>query len=853
MRRPRLEAALDAAEETRLTVVCGPLGAGKTSLLVGWASRVVQARGQGAVHWLAPEPPASLADLVARLPTRRNPSWPLTVVVDGVDDDEDLIGALLDAAAGGARGHPVHLVVGVEQHRLSLPTLPEEHGTVVGPGDLWLTPSEAEALVRSRFPAATDVDVAESQQMGEGWASAVLSAAQAITRARPPGDDGAASLGPRLDLHALHEVAAPFVESLPADERATLLAVGRHDLLDRDDVLGLTGNPTALDHLVVAADAGSLVTGPRGSPEGPWRLHPVLRRYVGHRTAAGGPERAAAVAAHRRALQYFGARGERVRAVRHAAAGQDPDTIVDALMEHGPSLVAELHEDVFDDALTALPDDVAENDPSLVAVRALRHRVSGSVTAGLRDAARLAELDNAAQADGSSGRRSARHTADRILLALWEARYGLVEPRGAVASATAMLSAVDPGDQSELCAARRSWLSFELGAVNLWLGDVSQAALWTERGTTVAELGGAARLLAGALAHRSVVEVVDGAYAAAGESARTSLGLAAAAQLLTDGYTARAHVAAACAAFARLDPEPAWDHLASVEQMPPNEVDPTVLTLARLTRGRLLTLQGDHEASGGVLSGRSLRRADLPPQLGRLVAVARAELAVARRDASAVLRESEALDDLGYPEDAVLFRSVAAMFAGDFPRASALLRDLLRGPTALPNTGAAAAGCLVRLALMTDGAAAARPLVPDLLSRVATSAADVLLVTAAGGDGVLMDLLADEARRPEGHPYAAPALERLRRFRHRQVAAPGDGVPGPRASDDAGRSLLTDRETAVLACLRDGLSYEDIGHTLFITPNTVKTHVRSLYRKLGVERAGQAVRRARELGLLPAP
>ena len=62
---------------------------------------------------------------------------------------------------------------------------------------------------------------------------------------------------------------------------------------------------------------------------------------------------------------------------------------------------------------------------------------------------------------------------------------------------------------------------------------------------------------------------------------------------------------------------------------------------------------------------------------------------------------------------------------------------------------------------------------------------------------------------------------------------------------------LTRRELAVLRGLADGLSYTEVAHTLFITPNTVKTHVSSLYRKLGVERSAQALRAARQLGMLP--
>jgi LuxR family maltose regulon positive regulatory protein len=722
---------------------------------------------------------------------------------------------------------------------MSIPPAPA--GTVIlRPRDLWLTPTEAADLVRSRFPMITEAELERARRIGEGWASAVLAAALAVVG----GATEESVAGPEIDRRTLDDVAAPYVEALPVQERGTLLAVAGPDVLDRDDVLALTGAPAAIDLLRSAAEAGGLVTTIGGFDV--WRLHPVLRRYLRLQTAVGGVEHSAGVAAHRRALQHFGARGDRVRAVRHAVAGGDPDTIVDALVEHGPSLVADIHEDVFDDALAALPDDVTENEPALLAVRALRHRTSGSVTAGLRDAARLAELDRAA---GRPTGHSVRLAADRLLVELFEARFGLVEAAGAVAAAAALLDGEDPPHLAELCPARRAWLSFELGAASLWLGDVSRAALWTERGMTVAQFSGSPRLVAGALAHRSVLEVADTAFAAAGESARRCLATAVAGRLLTDAYVARAHVAAAWASYARLDPDAAWDHLAAVEATPPDELDPTVLTLAQVVRGRLLTVEGDLESAWQLLSGRSVDRADLPAPFARLLAVARAEVAVDRRDVTALLRESQTLDTLGCPEDATLFRGVAAMFSGDLPQAREALQDLLGHPTTVPTTGAAAAACLLALALRVEGADAARPLVPDLLSRVATCAADVVLRIPARTGEAFPELLEAEVHRPDGHPYAAEALDRLRRYESRRsLPRSPDGAHG----DDPVPSPLTSRESAVLACLRDGLSYDDIGRALFITPNTVKTHVRSLYRKLGVQRSGQAVRVARELGLLSA-
>ena len=62
---------------------------------------------------------------------------------------------------------------------------------------------------------------------------------------------------------------------------------------------------------------------------------------------------------------------------------------------------------------------------------------------------------------------------------------------------------------------------------------------------------------------------------------------------------------------------------------------------------------------------------------------------------------------------------------------------------------------------------------------------------------------------------------------------------------------LTEREEAVLRLLRGALSLREIGQELFLSPNTVKTHTRAIYRKLGATTRAEAVERGYETGLLP--
>ena len=123
-----------------------------------------------------------------------------------------------------------------------------------------------------------------------------------------------------------------------------------------------------------------------------------------------------------------------------------------------------------------------------------------------------------------------------------------------------------------------------------------------------------------------------------------------------------------------------------------------------------------------------------------------------------------------------------------------------------------------------------------------------------------------ELAEPDGHvdPFLAvgrPIRELLsRRIRagtaHRALAGSIVERLDPRSSTPVteARALLLDplsaRELMVLRYLPTALSKAEIAAEMFVTINTVKTHVKSIYRKLDVGNRAEAVRRARALALI---
>ena len=109
----------------------------------------------------------------------------------------------------------------------------------------------------------------------------------------------------------------------------------------------------------------------------------------------------------------------------------------------------------------------------------------------------------------------------------------------------------------------------------------------------------------------------------------------------------------------------------------------------------------------------------------------------------------------------------------------------------------------------------------------------------------------------EGGSPISPSIARrlLARFRGGPAPSPGatTAAPGVAASAPvpaAEPSPLSERETELLRLVAKGFSFDAVAEVLAISPHTVVTHVKNIYRKLAVHSRGEAVHEARQMGLL---
>lgn len=81
---------------------------------------------------------------------------------------------------------------------------------------------------------------------------------------------------------------------------------------------------------------------------------------------------------------------------------------------------------------------------------------------------------------------------------------------------------------------------------------------------------------------------------------------------------------------------------------------------------------------------------------------------------------------------------------------------------------------------------------------------------------------------------------------------PAAAAPGPTTGAVAHRETvsLSQRESDILRLVAKGMAFSEVGSLLSISPHTVVTHVKKIYRKLAVHSRGEAVFEASQMGLL---
>jgi LuxR family transcriptional regulator, maltose regulon positive regulatory protein len=256
-------------------------------------------------------------------------------------------------------------------------------------------------------------------------------------------------------------------------------------------------------------------------------------------------------------------------------------------------------------------------------------------------------------------------------------------------------------------------------------------------------------------------------------------------------------------------------------------VDPFLITVQDLVSGVCALWLGGMEHAGDRLRRAAARAEDTGNRLARIYALGtQALLAVLTGDLQAaeeLLREADAFVAEGLV-DTHFVAMFPALARARLAAARGRWHDAATSAAAATELGSRGAGRVERAAALITAADATRHAGekdgPDA-ERWLAEAAAVLRSCADPGPTV---------------------REWLSREQHAQRVS--------RAALAEPSARLTERELAILALLPTRLSQRELAGSLFVSTNTMKTHLRAIYRKLGAESRDEAVLRARSLGLL---
>jgi LuxR family maltose regulon positive regulatory protein len=896
--RPRLTRLLDAGARGPVTLVAAPAGWGKTVLLGAWARArpdqpvawyTVEA-GDGPRFWAyvgaalarhgVPVPedadPEGLAAAVARL------DRPAVLLLD------DLHLAIDQSVADGLdflvrhADRRLHLVAAARtEPPLGLHRWRLDGGlTEVSAHDLAFTREEtAELLACHRVPASAR-RVADLHLRTEGWPAGLRFAAHSLY-AHPDPDRFIAGYGgehPSVAGYLVDEVLAGH----PAEARDMLLRTSIAEPVSGELAGALTGREDAGRVLAELERTNGFVVALKSRP-GAYRYHRMFGELLRAELRRRSPDQVTDL--HRRAAAWHADRHMPPDALRHALAGHDWARATELLVRHWPELIpyGPESDQVPAPAIPPPPASALRADPALALAYAaafLDAQDRTSATAFLRlaqrhrdrmpqgqraryalvaAALRLAEaqlygdqaavLPAARQLLDLSATAGAGAAAARPVPAAGAAPAGTRNAGPAKAAGPATPTGPSGAGDGAAVAGERAFRAADpaarsvalaaVGVAEMEAGDLASAGYALAAGLTEARAAGLTRPASACAGRLAVVHAVRGELRDAGEAARAYPGGS-----LAD--RAHAHLALALVALHRDELAEAAAHLDRAAPPAPagggvpsaGRAGAAFAALVAVARAGLFEARGDLASAHRAISSARADRA-LPPVVERWLAIAEADLHTARGDAAGarVLLGPVVTREPTSGQGAVALAR-AHLRAGDPAAATRVLPPWDDIEATVPLAVRVDAGLLAAIAARRGGdqRRAARDL--EEVLGLAGPEGFRRVFTRGGTDA--RDLLA--AHLDAGTAYWPLVADLV-------AAMPPPAAADPPASPETGETL-TERELTVLRYLQSMLSTVEIAGELSLSVNTVKTHVRNIYRKLSATRRREAVRRGRELRLI---
>jgi LuxR family transcriptional regulator, maltose regulon positive regulatory protein len=846
--RERLHALLNAGVAisdtgSPLTVVCAPAGAGKTTMVANWVRRWIEC-GDGYAAWvsldaedndpvllwsaiiralrssgawdrggaadlLAPPHDEAYATFLAAVTAAFDqPRAPVVLVLDGIDEVRAAeavrtLNLLLRQAPAMLR----IVLVARFPPPLNLARLKVE-GRLreIDPSELNFSAEEAAQLFAGAGITLTDPELRQLMERTEGWPAGLRLAAMTFDDAAPTrhltrftGADRV--VADYLVEEVLHRQPAEVQQFMLSTSVSQTFTAGLAAALCRQQRVG---------HILEYLERAGILVCDRDRSQRWYHYHPLLGRCL--RAELGRRRLSAQYELHRIAAGWFTAAGKPLRAMAHAIATKDDELVAQLVENHGLGQILAGRASGLRRMLGSAPPDVLAR-PSVALIAAETALSVGDLPTADRWLQRT-----------TTGRQPLRGQWQRVLHAtVWLHRHLLHGDIGAALAALRTTRAGQTGDRDlDLLALLRR------GVAAAWTGDRQAATTDLHRALDRATADHRAAV---ALECRAQL-AAQGDFTQLSEQAESALEFAKSHGLTTPFRCAYLHTLLGVVAYQQLDDDRAKRLCVRATTSAGMPIDPATHLFADTLRAMITFEDADDPHSvAAVLRGRWQQSHDrnLSPVLLAYLAPGCQRMALRIGDHALAMEMVERADTLLYPcAERVLLRATVHAHTGKTGPARRLLATVLNGQHRMIVTPTLVDAWLLEARLAQRAADLQR-----------AHEAVVRALTLAAPHGIIRPFLDCRELLSGG----VGRFGQLEPFATEVLAA----IPAPVADLTEG---LTKRELALLNELPSMHTVEEIAGTLFVSVNTVKTHLRGIYRKLGVNRRRDAITVARQRGLL---
>ncbi|MHB8693481.1 MAG: LuxR C-terminal-related transcriptional regulator [Solirubrobacteraceae bacterium] len=820
---------LDRAVTKRVTVIAAPPGSGKTSLLRAWAGRSINARR---VAFVSVERDQQNAQVVERVLSEiAEQVEPVVLIIDDLHELksadaltqlEHLLATMpssVRVVLSSRRDPPIRL------HQLRL----ADEIAEIRAGDLRFSERETRELLAASGIGLSDAGVAALYWRTEGWAAGLGLAVISLSDHPDPERFVAEFSG--TDRAIGEYLVAEMLERQPSEVQSMLLRTSLVDRINGELAYLLSGRSDAERMLLELEDANAFVVSL--DAQRTWfRYHQLLADFLRLELRRTLVDEVGAL--HRRAARWFADHGEVVEAVRHSLAAGDLPDAARLVADHSFRWVLDGQAGTIRSVLEAFPEGASVDHPDLALAHAAAELNQGRLEEA---AAHLALAESHIQSAPPARRR-------RLSVAIASLRLAAARRSGQFSEVIEQVNLLDASiaDESSEPIAMGSELRgvalLNLGIVETWSGRLADAERHLSEGAALAQTIGRPYLEVACRAHQGFPSKLV-SVAAARERGRQAVALAE-----RHGWGDRPILAPALGAvggmaiwMGEFDEGERW--LRRAWEVASAHVEPAAAVLLHVATGMLHAGRGQHrsalEAFAAAAHAQSLLTGvhALAPRITGWLAATQARLGMTD-EARAILNGFPAEPErMGAIHNA---RAVICMADGDPAAALDVLREV---PHITPPVGPAFT--LVEAHLLAGAAHL------HLGDRNAAAAAAEAALALAEPDRLIFPFAMTEA---------AELLDALPRHETAHSALLADIVDLLRGGSSPVRERLSQpdelspSELRVLRYLPTNLTRPEIAGALYLSVNTVNTHIRNIYSKLGARDRSSAVGRARELRLL---